>query len=63
MDARQARERLAEIRFMYKTRQIEADEAYKLAEEPLKIYNDKAKEIAKKYGVSAKTLPNKIIYW
>ena len=63
MDARQARERLAEIRDMYKTRQNEAEEAYKLAEEPLKIYNDKAKEIAKKYGVSAKTLPNKIIYW
>lgn len=63
MDARQARERLAEIRYMFKTRQIEADEAYKLAEEPLKTYNDKAKEIAKKYGVRAKTLPNKIIYW
>lgn len=63
MDAREARERLAEIRFMYKTRQIEADEAYRLAEKPLKIYNDKATEIAKKYGVRPKTLPNKIIYW
>lgn len=63
MDARQAKERLSEIRYMYKSKQIEADEAYRLAEEPLKIYNDKAIEIAKKYGVKAKTIPNKIIYW
>ncbi len=63
MDARQAKERLSEIRFMYKTKQISSEEAYKLAEEPLKIYNDKAKEIAKKYGVKAKTLPNSIIFW
>lgn len=63
MNAREAKERLAEIRFMYKSKQISRDEAYRLAEEPLKIYNDKAKEIAKKYGVSPKFIPNKIIYW
>ena len=63
MNAREARERLAEIRFMYKTGRIEADEAYRLAEVPLKIYNDKATEIAKKYGVKPKTLPNKIVFW
>lgn len=63
MNAREAKERLSEIRFMYKTKQISSEEAYKLAEEPLKIYNDKAIEIAKKYGVKAKTLPNSIIFW
>ena len=63
MDARQAKEKLSEIRYRYKTCQITKEEAYKEAEVPLKIYNDKAKEIAKKYGVKPKTLPNSIIYW
>ena len=63
MDARKAKQVLSDIRFKYKTNQITREEAYKLAEEPLEIYNNKAKEIAKKYGVKAKTLPNSIIYW
>ncbi len=63
MDAREAKERLAEIRFQYQHHQLTREEAYKLAEEPLKIYNDKATEIAKKYGVKPKTLPNSIIFW
>lgn len=63
MDAREAKKMLSDIRFKYKTKQITKEEAYRMAEEPLKIYNDKAKEIAKKYGVKAKTLPNSIIYW
>ena len=63
MDARQAKERLSEIRYMFKAKQISSEEAYKLAEKPLKIYNDKAIEIAKKYGVKPKTLPNSIIFW
>lgn len=63
MDAREAREQLAEIRFQYQHHQLTSEQAYKLAEKPLKIYNDKAREIAKKYGVKAKTLPNSIIFW
>lgn len=63
MNAREAKERLSEIRFMYKSKQISSEEAYKLAEKPLKIYNDKAIEIAKKFNVKPKTLPNSIIYW
>ena len=63
MDAREAKEKLAEIRFRYQHKMITSEQAYKEAEEPLKIYNDKAKEIAKKYGVKPKTLPNSIIYW
>lgn len=63
MDAREAKERLSEIRFKYQHKMITREEAYKLAEEPLKIYNDKATEIAKKYGAKPKTLPNSIIFW
>lgn len=63
MDAREAKEKLAEIRFRYQHRMIEAEQAYKEAEEPLRIYNEKAIEVAKKYGVKPKTLPNKIIFW
>lgn len=63
MDAREAKERLSEIRFQYQHHQLTSEEAYKLAEEPLKIYNDKAIEIAKKYGVKPKTIPNSIIFW
>lgn len=63
MNAREAREQLAEIRFKYQHKMLESDEAHKLAQEPLKIYNDKAREIAKKYGVKPKTLPDNIIYW
>ena len=63
MDAREAKEKLSEIRWRYKTSQITREQAYKEAEEPLKIYNDKATEIAKKYGVKPKTLPNSIIFW
>lgn len=63
MDAREAKEKLADIRFRYQHKMIEKEEAYKEAEEPLKVYNDKAIEIAKKYKVKAKTLPNSIIYW
>ena len=63
MNAREAKEMLSGIRFKFKTKQISSEEAYKLAEEPLRIYNDKAKEIAKKYGMRAKTIPNNIIYW
>lgn len=63
MNAREAKERLSEIRFMYKSKQISSEEAYKLAEKPLKIYNDKAIEIAKKFNVKPKTLPNSIIFW
>lgn len=63
MNAREAKEKLAEIRFLYQHKIIEKEQAYKEAEEPLKIYNAKAIEIAKKYGVKAKTLPNSIIFW
>ena len=63
MNAREAKEKLSEIRFKYQHKMITSEEAYKLAEEPLEIYNNKAKEIAKKYGVKPKTLPNSIIYW
>lgn len=63
MDAREAKIKLSDIRFRYQTKQITREQAYKEAEVPLKIYNDKAIEIAKKYSVKAKTLPNSIIYW
>ena len=63
MNAREAKEKLSEIRWKYKTCQISKEEAYKEAEKPLKIYNDKAIEIAKKYGIKPKTLPNQIIFW
>lgn len=63
MDAREAKIKLSDIRFRYQTKQITREQAYKEAEVPLKIYNDKAIEIAKKYKVKAKTLPNSIIYW
>ena len=63
MNAREAKEKLADIRFRYQHKMISREEAYKEAEEPLKIYNDKAVEIAKKYGVKPKTLPNSIIFW
>ena len=63
MNAREAKEKLADIRFRYQHKMISGEEAYKEAEEPLKIYNDKAIEIAKKYGVKPKTLPNSIIFW
>lgn len=63
MDARQAKEKLSDIRFRFAHNEITREQAYKEAEEPLRIYNDKAKEIAKKYGVRAKTIPNNIIYW
>lgn len=63
MDAREAKEKLADIRFRYAHNEITREEAYKEAEEPLKIYNDKAIEIAKKYGVKPRTLPNSIIFW
>lgn len=63
MNAREAKEKLADIRFRYQHKMISREEAYKEAEEPLKIYNNKAIEIAKKYGVKAKTLPNNIIFW
>ena len=63
MDAREAREKLEEIKFKAYSGQISMEEAYRLAEEPLKIYNDKAKEVAKKYGVRAKVLPNNLVCW
>lgn len=63
MNAREAKQMLSDIRWRYKTNQITREQAYKEAEVPLKIYNDKATEIAKKYGVKPKTLPNSIIYW
>ena len=63
MNAREAKNKLSDIRFRYQTSQITREQAYLEAEEPLKIYNDKAIEVAKKYGVKAKTLPNSIIYW
>lgn len=63
MNAREAKEMLAEIRFKYQHKMLTKEEAYKLAEKPLEIYNNKAKEIAKKYNIKAKTLPNQIIFW
>ena len=60
---RQAKQELAEIRFKYQHRQIEADEAYRLAEPYLKIYNDFARATAKKYGVRPALIKNNIIYW
>lgn len=63
MDAREAIQKLKNIRFRYSTYQITEEQAYEEAKEPLKAYNDKATEIAKKYGVKPKLLPNKIIFW
>lgn len=63
MNAREAKEKLADIRFRYQHKIISSEEAYKEAEEPLKIYNDKAIQIAKKFNVKPKTLPNSIIFW
>lgn len=63
MDAREAKEVLAEIRFKYQHKMLTEEQAYEQAQEPLRIYNAKAKEIAKKYKVTPKTLPNSIIFW
>ena len=63
MDAREAKWKLAEIRFKFQTNQISREQAHLDAQEPLRIFNEEAKRIAKKYGVTPKTLPDKIIYW
>lgn len=60
---REAKEKLSEIRFKYQHHEIESEEAYKLAQPYLKIYNDFAKETAKKYGVKPALIKNSIIYW
>lgn len=60
---KQAKQELAEIRFKYQCKQIEADEAYKLAKPYLEIYNKFAKATAKKYGVKPALIKNNIIYW
>ena len=63
MNAREAKEKLAQIRFKWQTGQITKEEMYQEAEEPLRVYNAKATEIAKKYGVRAKCLPRNVIFW
>ena len=63
VSAREAKEILSELRFLHKTKQIEADEAHKIGKPYVEVYNAKAKEIAKKFGVKAKTLPNNLIFW
>lgn len=50
---------LRQIRQRYEIGELSADEAWKLALPWVKKYNEKAREIAKKYGMKPKLLAEK----
>ena len=60
---REAKEKLANLRFQFQTDQISLEEAYLRGEPYRKIYNDFAIKTAKKYGVRPSTIKNNIICW
>lgn len=60
---REAKEKLANLRFQFQTDQISLEEAYRQGKPYLEIYNNFAIKTAKKYGVKPAIIKDNIIYW
>lgn len=63
MNAKEARKCLNEIRIKYESYELTLKEALELGKPLVKIHNDKAMEIAKKYEVKPQLLSMNIQKW
>ena len=64
MTAREAVEKLKEIRLQYEMGDISMVEANEMGKEYVEIFNKRAREVAKKYGVKRNTtIPNNVKFY
>ena len=64
MTAREAVNKLKEIRFQYETGQLDMATANQMGKQYVEIFNKFAKETAKKYGIKRNTtIPNNVKFY